>query len=173
MTPSQTAPHLSQFVGSWVLDPERTSVVFHTKAMWIFGVRGTARAREGRGSVAIDGTVTGELIIDAASIDTKNKKRDEHLRAGDFFEVLKYPMIVFTATTSHLTPSGGIELSGSLTVHGQTKPLTLPTEINGTGDSVVVSTEVEIDRSHWGLLWDKSGAGMKNRVAISAHFDRA
>jgi polyisoprenoid-binding protein YceI len=170
---SQTAADLSQFAGSWTLDPDRTSIVFHTKAMWILNVQGTARALEGGGSVGTDGGLSGTLVIDAASVDTKNKKRDEHLRTADFFEVQKYPTIAFTVTGGRLDPSGKVELTGSLDLHGQTQPLTLLAEVSAAGDSATLSTEVDIDRSAWGLSWTKMGAGLKNRVVISAHFDRA
>lgn len=71
--PNQNSVGLGDFVGKWVLDPDRTSIVVHTKAMWVFPTKGTAKAIEGVGTVRPDGGLTGTLVIDAASIDTKNK----------------------------------------------------------------------------------------------------
>jgi polyisoprenoid-binding protein YceI len=170
-SPGQT--DLSAFAGSWTLDPARTSVEFHTKAMWVFPAKGTARALEGGGTVRADGGLEGTLVIDAASIDTGNKKRDEHLRTADFFEVEKYPTITFTVTGTSIGSAGTVELTGNLTVHGQTRPVTLTADVSAAGDSVTVTTEVDVDRSEWGLTWAKMGAGLKNRVVISAQFDRA
>jgi hypothetical protein len=45
--------------------------------------------------------------------------------------------------------------------------------VRGAGGSATVDVEVEIDRSLWGMSWAKMGAGLKNQVAIHAHFDRA
>jgi polyisoprenoid-binding protein YceI len=113
------------------------------------------------------------LVIDAGSFDTKNKKRDDHLRSADFFEVIKYPTISFTADSVRPIGFGRLQVSGLLTVHGRSRPLTLDAEVSSDGgSSATVTTEVEIDRSLFGLTWAKMGAGIKNHVTIRAHFDR-
>jgi polyisoprenoid-binding protein YceI len=172
-SPGQNSIDLSTFAGSWVIDPHRTTVEFRTKAMWVLPVKGRANVIAGGGTVGPDGSLTGTLIVDAASIDTKNKKRDDHLRTADFFEVSKYPTITFEATRGRLEGSGKIELEGTLTVHGQSKPLSLSAEVSMSGDSASVTTEVDIDRSSWGISLTPFGAGLKNRVAINAYFDRS
>ncbi len=73
--------------------------------MWIVPVKGTAKALSGDGHVGADGSVQGTLVIDAASINTKNKKRDAHLRTDDFFEVDKYPTLTFTVDGGRLDRS--------------------------------------------------------------------
>jgi polyisoprenoid-binding protein YceI len=173
MKSTDTTSDLSRFTGTWALDPERTSVTFRTQAMWVVPVKGTAKALAGGAEITPDGAVTGTLVIDAASFDTKNRKRDDHLRSEDFLEVAKYPTIVFKVTGGR--PAGGdlVEISGLLTVHGQTQSMTLQAEVGGSGNSAMVSTEVEIDRRLWGVSWAKMGARLKNQVAIRAHFDRA
>jgi polyisoprenoid-binding protein YceI len=117
-----------------------------------------------------DGGLSGTLVIDAASIDTKNKKRDAHLRTADFFEVERFPTITFEVTSGRLAGSGKLELTGTLTVHGQTRPLSLVADLSVAADSVTVSTEVAIDRSEWGLSLTPFGAGLKNNVMINARF---
>ena len=82
-----------RFTGAWVLAPEKTTVRFRTKSMWILPVKGTAGALRGNTDAGSDGAVNGTLGIDAASFDTQNKKRDVHLRSEDFFEVAKSPTI--------------------------------------------------------------------------------
>jgi polyisoprenoid-binding protein YceI len=164
---------LGDFVGKWVLDPDRTSIVFHTKAMWVFPAKGTAKAIEGVGAVGTDGGLRGTLVIDAASIDTKNKKRDAHLRTADFFEVEKFPTITFEATSGRLAGSDKLELAGTLTVHGQTRPLGITAHLSFAADTVTVSTEIAIDRSEWGLDLTPFGAGLKNRIMISVDFRKA
>ena len=156
-SPNENSVDLRDFAGKWALDPDRTSIVLHTKAMWVFPAKGTAKAIEGVGTVAPDGGLSGTLVIDAASIDTKNKKRDAHLRTADFFEVEKFPTITFEVTSGRLADSGKLELTGTLTVHGQTRPLSVVADLNVAADAVTVSTEVAIDRSDWGLSLTRSG----------------
>ena len=168
-----TTSDLSGLAGTWALDPERTTITFRTKAMWVLPVRGTAKALSGDARVSPDATVRGTLVIDAASFDTKNKRRDAHLRSEDFLEVAKYPTIDFTADGGRPAGTGRVEITGVLTVHGRTQPITLEAEVSRSGNSATVSTEVEIDRSQWGVSWAKMGTGLKNQVAICAQFERS
>jgi polyisoprenoid-binding protein YceI len=163
---------LSAFAGSWTLDPSQTSIEFHTKAMWVANVKGTFKAIEGSGTVVADGSVTGSIVFDAASVDTRKKKRDDHLRTADFFEVNSFPTITFTLTDAHSREAGKVDLTGTLTVHGTTRPVALLADVSTTDASTTVSAEVDIDRSEWGLTWAKMGAGLKNHVVINARFTR-
>jgi polyisoprenoid-binding protein YceI len=172
-SPDQNSFDLSHFVGNWELDRERTSIEFHTKALWVFPAKGTFRALEGTGTVTADGGISGSLIIDAASIDTKNKKRDIHLRTADFFEVETFPTITYEATSGRLVKPGTIDLDGTLTVHGEARPLTVSANVSISADSVTVTAEVDIDRSAWGLTLTPFGAGLRNKVAMSAQFRKA
>jgi polyisoprenoid-binding protein YceI len=172
-SPNQSPDDVRDIVGKWVLDPDHTTIVFHTKAMWVLPAKGTVKAIEGVGAVGTDGGLSGTLVIDATSIDTKNKKRDAHLRTADFFEVETYPTITFEATSGRVSGSGQLELNGTLTVHGQTRPLTVVAEFTVAGDVATVSTEVAIDRSEWGLSLTPFGAGLKNRITVSANFRKA
>jgi polyisoprenoid-binding protein YceI len=171
-SPGQTSADLSAYAGTWVLDAGQTSIVFHTKAMYVVPVKGSAKAADGRGTVTADGHLSGNLVVDAASLDTKNRKRDEHLRSADFFEVEKYPSIIFTATDGRLAGAGKVDITGTLEVHGQTRPLTLSADVDVSGDSAVVSTEVHIDRSDWGVSKTPFGARLKNRIVINARFNK-
>ena len=167
---------LTRWTGTWVLDPDKTTVTFRTKVMWVLPVKGTAKALGGDAQISHDGAVRGTLTIDAASFTTKNKKRDEHLRSDDILAVVSYPTIVFTANEGRPSGSGGLEVAGVLTLHGRSLPMTVQAEVDGTLDSVMLSTKVEIDRGAWGVTWPgeaKMGAGLMNHVAIRAHFERA
>jgi polyisoprenoid-binding protein YceI len=88
---------LSKYAGTWTLDSAKTTVTFRTKVMRVVPVKGTATALSGEAQVTADGHTQGTLVIAAASFETKNKKRDEHLRSADFFDVITYPTISFTA----------------------------------------------------------------------------
>jgi polyisoprenoid-binding protein YceI len=91
----------------------------------------------------------GNWDIDA-SIDTKNKKRDAHLRTADFFEVEAFPTITYEATSGRLVKPGTIDLDGTLTVHGESRPLSVSVNVSISADSVTVTSEVDIDRVHGG-----------------------
>lgn len=172
VTSRLTTAGLADLAGDWALDPARSSIVFHTKAMWILPAKGAVKALEGGGSLGADGSLTGTLVIDAASIDTKNAKRDAHLRTADFFEVAKYPTITFRATGGRVLASGDFEVTGELTVHGKTRPITFVTQVEASVGTLRVSGEVEIDRSQFGLTLRPFGAGLKNRVALDLTFTR-
>jgi polyisoprenoid-binding protein YceI len=164
---------LSPFAGSWVLDPKETTVTFRTKSLLVLPVNGTLKALNGDAQVS-GGDVRGTLVIDAASIDTKNNRRDTHLRSKDFLEVVTYPTIVFTANSARPAGPGRVEVTGVLTVHGQNQPLTLQAELNRSGTSATVSTQIEIDRNLWGVSWGgKILVGNVSRFEIRAAFKRA
>src|SRR5579875_3139653 len=116
---------LSKYVGLWVLDPAGTSVEFRTKAMWFLNVKGTFKATGGAATVTDTGAVTGTLVVDAASVTTGNKKRDQHLRTADFFETDSHPTLTFTAKSAQPSADGQFSVQGELTIHGQTRPLEL------------------------------------------------
>ena len=168
-----TSELLAVSAGTWTLDPAVSTVELHTKAMWgLAKVKATFTALEGSGVVTADGDVTGTLVVDAASVNTGNAKRDEHLRGSDFFEVATYPTFIYTATGATHGPDGVITFTGTLTVHGQTRPLSLTATAAGT-DRVTVTAKAEIDRSQWGLTWAKMGAGLHNRVTVTATFTKS
>ncbi len=84
--------------GRWVLDPARSRVQFHVKHFWgAITVHGSFAQITGEGTVGADGMVTGRLSMDAASLDTKNSRRDRHLRSADFFDADRHPYAVVTA----------------------------------------------------------------------------
>jgi polyisoprenoid-binding protein YceI len=172
-SPNQTAADLARFTGAWTLDPARTSVVFHTKAMWVLRVKGTLTAAEGHGIVGEDGGVSGAVVLDAASLETGNKKRDQHLSTDDFFEVEKYPTITFVASGARPSGDGKVEVTGTLTIRDQTRPLTVVADVDAGDASATVAAELDLDRSEWGVSWAKMGAGVANHVVVSAHFVKA
>jgi polyisoprenoid-binding protein YceI len=168
-----SSPGLSPFEGTWSIDPQQSKAEFRTKALWVLPVKGTVKVIGGGATVGSDGSLTGSLIIDVASIDTKNKKRDSHLRTTDFFEVIKYPTITFDVTNGRIVDSSEIILEGSLTVHGQTKSLVISARVDSSGESVILTTEVDIDRRSWGMSLSPFGARFKNRVGVKATFRRS
>ena len=101
MTTTSTIPAtLSELSGNYVLDPTHTRIGFVARHAMVTKVRGAFNEFEG--SAVVDGTdltkSTGQLTIQAASIDTRNEQRDAHLRSNDFLAMEEYPQITFVAT---------------------------------------------------------------------------
>jgi polyisoprenoid-binding protein YceI len=175
MTQSSSIAVPSGITGSWSLDSKDTTIELHTKAMWgLAKVNATFRAESGSGLVGESGEISGELVVDANSVDSKMKKRDAHLRSADFFEVQKYPTFTFAA--SQVTPSADdtFTIQGSLRVKEQSLPVELATKVEVIdSDHLILHAETIIDRSNWGITWAKMGAGLVNHIVINAPFTRS
>jgi polyisoprenoid-binding protein YceI len=171
--PKDAGP-LAGATGRWQLDASASTIELRTKSMWgLVSVKAVFKLTEGGGTVGDDGSVTGTLVIDASSVDTKVKKRDSHLRSSDFFEVEKYPTFSYTVTGARPATGNQVTVTGTLTVHGESRPLDVPVTVSEAGPNQVrVTGEVEIDRSKWGLTWAKMGARLINQVTVAAVFTR-
>ena len=160
--------------GNWTLDPSRSTVSLRSKSMWgLAPVKGVFRQASGQGTVSPAGDVSGTITVGAASIDTKNKKRDTHLRSADFFDSDTYPDI--TVTVDQAKPSGpGVTFSGSLTVRDLTKPLTFDATVSAVSDSEMsLDAEVPVNRVDFGLTWNQMGmASIHNTITVHAVFTK-
>jgi len=102
-----------------------------------------------------------EVTIDAASIQTSQDQRDEHLRSADFFEVDKYPALTFKSTSVELDGDSW-KVTGDLTVRDVTKPVVLDVEFDGANttpwgtQAIAFSASTEIDREAWGLTYNQA-----------------
>lgn len=160
--------------GSWTLDGSRSTIGLRSKSMWgLAPVKGVFHQVSGEGAVLQNGQVSGTITVGAASIDTKNKKRDTHLRSAEFFDSDKHPQI--TVSASGFAPSGpGVTVTGTLTVRDQTRPLSFDATVAVDGDEVSLDTEIEVNRGDFGLTWNQLGmASMHNTITVHAVFTRA
>jgi polyisoprenoid-binding protein YceI len=164
-----------ELAGSWTLDPARSTAAIASKSMWgLVSVKGVFRDVEGSGTVTPDGAVTGRIDLGAESIDTKNAKRDKHLRSDDFFLSEKFPKITFTL--DRLAAEGdGVTATGAITVRDRTQPVSFPATVTQSGDGeVALDATLEVDRSQFGLTWNQLGmASMKNAITVHAVFTRS
>ena len=136
--------------------------------MWgLVPVNGIFREVSGNGTVFPDGQVSGTITVATASIDTKNTRRDTHLRSADFFDSANYPDITFAA--DRIRPSGQrVAVTGALTVRDHTRPLSFDAAASVQGDA-----EVRINRADFGLTWNPMGmVGVNNTLTIHAAFTR-
>jgi polyisoprenoid-binding protein YceI len=160
--------------GSWTLVPSESGVRLKAKSMWgIVPVKGTFSELAGSAAVAADGAVTGRLVVKSASINTKMKTRDAHLRGDDFFASDRFSDIVFEIDQVTSTASG-LKVSGRLTVREHTLRLEFPAVVADLGSGHMgIDTEVQVDRSELGLSYRGKGAtNMNNTLIIHAVFAR-
>jgi polyisoprenoid-binding protein YceI len=163
MTSINTIPAtVSELSGHYVLDPAHTRIGFVARHAMVTKVRGAFNEFEGSG--VIDGSdlgkSTGQLTIQAASIDTRNEQRDAHLRSNDFLAMEKYPQISFVATDARQTGATTLELTGDLTIRGVTNTVTIPFEFEGAAVDPYGNLRVGfegstvINRKDYGITWN-------------------
>jgi polyisoprenoid-binding protein YceI len=161
MTQAASATRSPLARGEYVLDPSHTHVGFLARHLVVTKVRGTfekveARIRSGE-TLAVSGV---DVTIDVASLDSRDEKRDAHLRSADFFDVEHFPTMTFRSTGVEAAGEGRYAVTGDLTIRDQSHPVTLDVEFLGSektpwGTSVaVISAGAEIDREQWGLTWN-------------------
>jgi len=159
--------------GAWVLDPRKSSIRLKSRSMGLVPVNGIFRDVSGNGIISPDGEVSGTVRVGAASIDTKNAKRDTHLRSADFFDSGNNPDITFTA--DGIQASGlGVAVTGTLTVRGRTRPLSFDAAASvQADDGIWLDAEVHVNRADFGLTWNRMGmVSMNNTLTIHAVFTR-
>ncbi len=103
-----------------------------------------------------------EFTIQAASIDTNEPKRDEHLKSPDFFDVANNPTITFKSTSVKPTGKDAFEVTGNLTMRGVTKQVTLPVSFLGEGkdpwgnEKIGFELSTVLNRKDYGINWNKT-----------------
>ncbi|PAZ14833.1 hypothetical protein CLM62_18010 [Streptomyces sp. SA15] len=145
--------------GTWQLDRTASTVALRHKTMWnLVTVKGTFATFAGQGEVRPDGSAVGTLTLDAASLDTKNAKRDTHLRGADFFDADNHPEITFAVRSAELRGSDAVHVIGQLTVRGISRPLSFTAGLRDTSaDALTLDAEFSVDREQFGMGWNQLG----------------
>lgn len=143
----------------WTVDDIHSVVEFSVRHMMISNVKGNFNAFsaeiEADPSDLTDASIA--FTIDASSIDTRKKDRDDHLRSEDFFEVEKYPNIKFKATNIVKKSDDTYDVLGDFDMHGISKPVTFEVTFEGqVGDAAGFSAHTEINRADFGLTWNST-----------------
>jgi len=146
----------------WTLDASHSHVGFAVRHLMISNVRGEFTKLEGSAGYDAERPEASsvDVTIDVASINTREEKRDAHLRSADFFDVENYPTIRFVSTSAR-ERGEVLELTGDLTIHGVTREVTLKVE-EVTPQSadpwgklrVGASAKTKIRRSDFGMVWN-------------------
>jgi len=152
-------------VATWELDPENSSVEFvsmhvHSKVRGMFP--------QPAGTVMLDEETPAnskvDATIDVKLISTGVEERDTHLKSADFFDVAKYPVATFVSTHVRRTNATSYSVTGNLTVHGVTKPVTLAVTLSppfnhAGGIRRGAEASASINRRDFGIAWDFPGEG--------------
>ncbi|WP_029372645.1 YceI family protein [Mycobacterium sp. UM_WWY] len=160
--------------GSWTLVADRSSVTFRNKTAWGLATV-TGRFSEFSGDGLVGETVTGRLVVRAASLHTGITKRDNHLRSADFFDVDTYPDIVVEVTGFESADAGRALLRATLTVRGTSQPIELPVSVQVLDDGTVrVSGGCTVNRSEFEVSGNMLGmVGPKTDISADLVFTRA
>jgi polyisoprenoid-binding protein YceI len=149
---------------TWQIDPDHSNFQFKVRHMTVSNVRG--EFNKARGVVIIDDNdITNlkvELTLDAASINTDQAKRDDHLRSEDFFYVAKYPTITFVSKKVTKVDENRLKVIGDLSIRGVSKEITVdvegPTpEVKDPGGNIRrgATGTLKINRKDFGIAWNK------------------
>jgi polyisoprenoid-binding protein YceI len=192
-TPSKPAPTKTEPVkaqsaaGVWDVDVVHSNVRFVVPHLTIAEVEGRFKMFTGtiQATTADFSDAKITYIIDAASINTENPKRDEHLRSPDFFEVEKFPKINFIATSFKKVKNNQYVLEGNLTIKDVTQKVTFQTTYGGIIKDQFGNVKAgfkatgKISRKAFGLSWntltDAGGiiVGDEVNMIINTEFKKA
>jgi len=149
-------------MATWNIDPDHSCAAFAIRHMALAQVRGQFAAL--KGTIEFDpadrSRTAVNVEIEVASVNTGIKKRDEHLLTGDFFDQPKYPLILFKSSRVEFPGANQCRVTGDLTIHGATRPVTFEGEYAGPrgnpyGDetSIGFSGTTNINREDFGIMW--------------------
>lgn len=148
--------------GTWQIDPSHSSVGFSVKHMMIATVRGRFTEIEGAIEAGADGAVQIRGATQAASIDTNDSQRDDHLRSADFLDAETHPEVRFESTRVERRRGDDYRIAGNLTIRGVTREIELEGEVQGGGtdpwgnERFALDAHGEISRKDFGLNWNQA-----------------
>ncbi len=174
--PATARLHSGGLQGRWVLDPAASTAEFRVRHFWgAVTVRGRFDRMTGEGSVDTAGTISGQLTIDASSLNTKNSQRDKHLRSADFFDVESHPTVVLTVTgAADPEAVGHIAFNGTLAAAGRSAPVSFTAQAEESGDdAVTLRADLGVDRTVFDMTWSPLGMAAKQAAGtVVARFVR-
>jgi polyisoprenoid-binding protein YceI len=169
----------------WTIDPSHSVIEFAVKHMMFATVKGRFSTFSGEIITTAEDPTEGEVnvVIDADSVDTRDAKRDEHLRSNDFFGAGDHPQIEFKSTRVEHAPGPGFRVHGDLTMHGATRPVILDATFNGSGANpwgqtvASWSATTEIDREEWDMNFNAAleagGVLVGTRIKLALEVEAA
>lgn len=151
-------------VTTWQIDPAHSAAQFAVRHMMISTVRGEFHKLSG--TLVLDEKditkSTIEVTIDATTVDTREERRDNHLKSADFLDVANFPTMTFKSKSVSAAGEGRLKVTGDLTIRGVTKEVVLdvegPTSPIKQGNSTRrgVSATTKINRKDFGVSWSRA-----------------
>lgn len=161
---------------TFTLDPEHTVVVFMVEHIGFSNV--LVNFREIGGTFTYDSETNAlsdvKVTIQADSVESFNKARDNHIRSKDFLNADEFPEIVFTAAGGTVATETSGVVEGELTLLGQTHPVTLDVTLNKAEDypfghqkfTLGISARASVNRSQWGMTYGVDNGLVGDRVDV-------
>ena len=168
-------------MSKWNIDPDHSVAAFSISHMTVAFVHG--QMNDVSGTIDYDpnniSSLAVDFKIDVESIITGVKKRDEHLKSEDFFNVKKYHSINYKSTTAERTGSNSAKISGDLTIHGVKQPLTMDAYVSGPvkspfGETTIgITGKIVLDRENFGINWNQplEDGGFMVGKTVNVSFD--
>lgn len=166
---------LADAADTYEVDASHSMIIFRAKHMGVSYNYG--RFNEFSGNLAVDETDAAnsmiELEVKAASVDTGNEKRDQHLRSPDFFNAKQFPVITFKSTEVKKVDEDTLEVTGDLGLHGVKKSVTVEVAITGKGKNqqgtalIGFETTFTIKRSEFGMDYGLGAVSDDIRITVS------
>ncbi len=162
-----TMAKLTELTGDYVLDAAHTRIGFVARHTMATKVPGHFEAFEARAHLDGDdpSKSTAELTVQAASIQTHNRRRDQALR-DKFLDAANHPTITFTSTRVDQVDETTFTLTGNLTIRGTTKPITIELTLTAADDRLTFIGTVPINRRDWDANWSAAGFLVSNQVRL-------
>jgi len=149
---------------TYTLDNAHSEVIFRVRHLGISTVSG--RFRDFDATVTLDparlATLQTRATIQAASINTENERRDNHLKSADFFDVAQFPTLTFESRRVRSVRGRRFLIDGTLTMHGVARPITLAAEYigsvrDGQGNEKIGFTATgRLNREAYGMTWNRA-----------------
>lgn len=166
---------------SYTIDPFHTYPNFEINHLGFSTMHGRFGKTEGKLTIDwANNTGTVDIVIDAASIDTGMKKRDDHLRSPDFLNAAEFPEITYKSTKVKINDDKTARVDGNLTIMGVTRPVTLEVESINCGEHPMqkgthvcgFDAEGEIKRSDFGITYALPAVGDEMELKIQVEATR-
>jgi len=158
---------LNRLSGVWRLDPNAGTLTFRTRLLFIPVAKGVVRAKAGHAEVSGAGRASGTFVVDPASIASGIARRDAHLRSADYFDVEKYPAIMFTSREVRSVGPGEVHVIGQIEVNGQTSALTVIAHIVARERHATLTATAHIGND---VLHMKGINRFTTDVTVKAHY---
>jgi polyisoprenoid-binding protein YceI len=114
---------------------------------------------------------TVAITIDAKSINTRNERRDNHLRSGDFFDAANHPSITFVSSKVTRVDDKNISIAGNMTIRGVTKPVVIPVQVRFWGERNARFTGTfNLSRKEYGMVYNSNANPIEDMVTVQFNF---